>query len=109
MKWHPADSASFLRAGEFVNRVAQESRRLRVIPPPIKALWKEAAMRVGLSLEALCQGRRSARAVKARDRCIQRAVLEVGYRASEVTTFLRYQESNVNWVPEKGAESRERN
>jgi REP element-mobilizing transposase RayT len=101
-EWHPGDSAPFLGAEEFVKRVTKRkgpavSRRV----PPIEVLWKHAAKQAGLRPEALRHGGRSARLVAARDGFVRRAVLEGGYRATAVATFLGCHPSNISRALQK--------
>ncbi len=67
-------------------------------PPPWEVLWQEAAVRAELSPEALRQGGRGARVVEARDRFIRRVVLEAGYRAATVASFVGCHASNISCV-----------
>jgi REP element-mobilizing transposase RayT len=102
-EWHPGDSAPFLGAEEFVQRVAKRrkpssSRRV----PPVDVLWRQAATRAGLDREALRHGGRSGRLVAVRDGFIRRAVLECGYRAATVARFLGCHPSNISRALRKG-------
>ncbi|MFQ5802393.1 MAG: hypothetical protein ACE5JQ_05795, partial [Candidatus Methylomirabilales bacterium] len=102
-EWHPGDSTPFLGAEEFVRRVTKRrgsSRSRR--GPPIEGLWKAAAKQAGLRPEALRHGGRSTRLVAARDGFIRRAILEGGYRATTVATFLGCHLSNINRALRKG-------
>jgi putative transposase len=105
-EWHPGDSAPFLGAEEFVKRVAKRrepSHSRRSVP--MEVLWKEAAKEARLSPEALHHGGRSTRLVEARDGFIRRAVLEGGYQAAAVASFLGCHPSNISRALQKGATS----
>jgi hypothetical protein len=88
-EWHPGDGAPFLGPGRFVKKIAQES-----IPPPssrritLKDLLKSAAAKSGLSAEILLRKGRLGRVVNARDRFVRDAVLQHGYLACQVASFL---------------------
>ena len=70
-------------------------------PPPLETLWKEAAVRAGLSPEALRHGGRSVRLVGARAGFIRQAVLAVGYRAVTVASVIGCHASNISRALQK--------
>jgi REP element-mobilizing transposase RayT len=93
-EWHPGDNAPFLGAEEFVKRVVKQ-KATSARPAALEVLWKEMAREGGLSPQALRRGGRSGRLVELRHLLIRRAVLEEGYRASEVAAFLGCHPSSV--------------
>jgi putative transposase len=101
-EWHPGDGAPFLGPGRFVKKIAQES-----IPPTssrritLKDLVKSAAAKSGLSTEILLRKGRLGRVVNARDRFVRDAVLQHGYLACQVASFLNCHPSNVSRALQK--------
>jgi hypothetical protein len=101
-EWHPGDGAPFLGPGRFVKKIAQES-----IPPPssrritLKDLLKSAAAKSGLSTEILLRKGRLGRVVNARDRFVRDAVLQHGYLACQVASFLNCHPSNISRALQK--------
>jgi REP element-mobilizing transposase RayT len=100
---HPGDASPFLGGEAFVRRLAKTrrrsaSRRIR----SLEVLLKELASRARLNADTLLRRGRSAPITQARDEFIRRAVLEEGYRATAVATFLGCQASNVSRALRKG-------
>lgn len=93
----PAWWVSFVKRVEKKDRKGLPSRRRAPIG---KALGRVAAQ-VELSAEVVQGGGRSARLVEVRDRFMWEAVLEEGYRASEVAAFLGCHASNVSRASQK--------
>ena len=91
-EWHPGDGAPFLGPGRFVKKIAQES-----VPPSssrritLKDLLKSAGTKFGLSAEVLFRKGRLGSVVNARDRFVRDAVLQHGYLACQVASFIKYQ------------------
>jgi putative transposase len=96
-EWHPGDGAPFLGPKRFVKKIARES-----VSPPVsrraslKDLLKSVAAKSGLSAEILLRKGRLGSVVNARDRFIRDAVLQQGYLASQVASFLDCHPSNVS-------------
>ncbi len=101
-EWHPGDKAPFLGSERFVKRLARErtqppaSRRL-----PLGNLLRTVASGRGLDPQTLKRKGRLAKMIEARDRYICHAVLDQGYLASEVATFLDCHPSNVSRALQK--------
>ena len=100
-EWHPSDTTPFLGPEKFVKRVAKRQESSLVCRPRLETLWQEAAEQAGLSPAALRHGGRSARVVKGRDGFIRRAVLEAGYRAVTVASFVGCHASNISRALQK--------
>jgi len=101
-EWHPGDGAPFLGPERFVKKIAKES----VAPPSsrratLKDLLRSVAAKSGLSPEILLRKGRLARVVNARDQFMRDAVLQQGYLASQVATFLACHPSNVSRALQK--------
>lgn len=107
-EWHPSDTTPFLGPEKFVKRVAKRQESSLVRRPRLETLWQEAAEQAGLSPAALRHGGRSARVVKGRDGFIRRAVLEAGYRAVTVASFVGCHASNISRALQKDGSARER-
>jgi len=105
-KWHPGDHAPFLGSDRFVRKIAREkappaaSRRVS-----LGELLRKIAVKAALEPEALRRKGRAARLVDARDRFICQAIVDQGYRASEVATFLHCHPSNTTRALQKGSVS----
>ena len=90
-EWHPGDGAPFLGPERFVKKIAKEP-----VPPSssrratLRDLLKSVAAKSGLSAEILLHKSRLGSVVNARDRFIREAVLQQGYLASQVASFLNY-------------------
>ena len=96
-EWHPGDQAPFLGSERFIKKIAKEKP-----PPPVsrrtslKELLKRVAAKFGFEPEAICRKGRTAKMVETRDRFIREAVLEQGYLASELASFLGCHPSNIS-------------
>jgi REP-associated tyrosine transposase len=101
-EWHPGDGAPFLGPERFVKKIAKEpappssSRRIT-----LRALLKSVAAKSGLATEILLRKGRLGSVVKARDRFICEAVLQQGYLASQVASFLNCHPSNISRALQK--------
>ena len=101
-EWHPRDGAPFLGSERFVKKIAKEP-----VPPSssrratLRDLLKSVAAKSGLSAEILLRKDRLGSVVNARDRFIQEAVLQQGYLASQVASFLNYHPSNISRALQK--------
>ena len=101
-EWHPGDGAPFLGPERFVKKIAKES----VAPhssrrATLRDLLKGVAAKSGLSADILLRKGRLGSVVNARDRFIRDAVLQQGYLASQVATFLDCHPSNVSRALQK--------
>ena len=101
-EWHPRDGAPFLGSEQFVKKIAKKT-----IPPPIsrrsslKDLLKSVAAKAGLPAETLLRKARLGSVVNARDRFVRDAVLQHGYLACQVASFLNCHPSNVSRALQK--------
>lgn len=103
-EWHPGEHAPFLGGEQFVKKVAK-AEKMETLARPVKmeVLLKTVAKGSGLELRALRGQGRTKRIGEVRRRFIEAAVLEQGYRASEVAAFLGCHASNVSRALQKGA------
>ena len=105
-EWHPGDHAPFLGPERFIKKIAREKA-----PPPasrrvsLGELLGKIAVKNGVEPQALRRKGRAARLVEARDRFICQAVMEQGYRASEVAAFLHCHPSNTSRALQKTSPS----
>jgi putative transposase len=101
-EWHPGDGAPFLGPERFVKKIAKEP-----VPPSssrratLRDLLKSVAAKSGLSAEILLRKGRLGSVVSARDRFIREAVLQQGYLASQVASFLNSHPSNISRALQK--------
>ena len=100
---HPGDHAPFLGPVRWIKRVEKKDRKGLSArrQEPIGSVLGRVAAELGLSAEVVRGGGRSARLVEVRDRFMWEAVLEEGYRASEVAAFLGCHASNVSRALQK--------
>jgi len=103
-EWHPGDGAPFLGPERFVKKIAKEE----AVPPPtssrratLRDLLKSVAAKSRLSAEILLRKGRLGSVVNARDRFIRDAVLQQGYLASQVASFLNCHPSNISRALQK--------
>lgn len=98
-EWNPGESTPVLGTEEFVRKVVGK-RKSEVSHRPVSKedLLNEVAKESGLALGALKTRGRSAALVKARRRFIQRAILEQGYKASDVAGFLGFDAFTISRV-----------
>jgi hypothetical protein len=68
---------------------------------PLRELLRKLAVKAEVEPEALRRKGRAAKLVEARDRFICQAVIEQGYRASEVAAFLHCHPSNTSRALQK--------
>jgi REP element-mobilizing transposase RayT len=104
-EWHPGDHAPFLGSEWFVRKLVKEKT-----PPPSRrmslgTLLQTVASAARLDPQSLKRKGRTGEMVEARDRFICQAVLEEGYLASELATFLCCHPSNVSRALQKGLAS----
>ena len=105
-EWHPGDHAPFLGSERFVRKMVKE----KTAPPASRRvslgnLLQRVASGARLDPRRLKRKGRTAKMVEARDRFICRAVLEQGYLASELASFLGCHPSNVSRALQKGLAS----
>ncbi len=104
-EWHPGDHAPFLGSERFVRKMIKEKT------PPVSRrvslgnLLQKVASGARLDPQSLKRKGRTAKMVEARDRFICQAVLEEGYLASELASFLGCHPSNVSRALQKGLAS----
>jgi REP element-mobilizing transposase RayT len=105
-EWHPGDRAPFLGSQRFVRKLVKEK-----MPPAVSRrvslgkLLEKVASGLGLDPQSLKRKGRMAKMVEARDFFICTAVLEEGYLASELASFLGCHPSNVSRALQKGLAS----
>ena len=105
-EWHPGDHAPFLGSEKFLKRIAHEKT-----PPPtarcirLEELLRKQAARAGFEPQTLRRKGRTAKIVETRDSFIRQAVLEQGYLASELASFLSCHPSNVSRALQKNQRS----
>jgi hypothetical protein len=101
-EWHPGDHAPFLGREEFVKRVAAPKRPNGAIrPAKLEVLLKAKAKEAGLEPQAVARRGKSRTIGEVRRGFIKAAVLEQGYQASEVASFLGCHASNVSRALQK--------
>lgn len=104
-EWHPGDNAPFLGTETFVATVTQDQDKDRLHssrPRPLKVLLEKIASKAKIKGEVLRRAGRSAKLVELRDQFIRSAVMNEGYRASEVAAFLGCHPSNISRALQKG-------
>ena len=105
-EWHPGEHAPFLGSERFVRKMVKEKT-----PSPVSRrvslgkLLQKVASGAQLDPQSLKRKGRTAKMVEARDRFICQAVLEEGYLASELASFLGCHPSNVSRALQKGLAS----
>jgi len=105
-EWHPGDHAPFLGSERFVRKMVKEKPA-----PPVSRrvslgnLLQKVASGARLDPQSLKRKGRTATMVEARDRFICQAVLEEGYLASELASFLGCHPANVSRALQKGMAS----
>ena len=105
-EWHPGEHAPFLGSERFVRKMVKEKT-----PSPVSRrvslgnLLQKVASGAQLDPQSLKRKGRTAKMVEARDRFICQAVLEEGYLASELASFLGCHSSNVSRALQKGLAS----
>lgn len=105
-EWHPGDNAPFLGTERFVKKATKDKNKGRpdsARPTPLKILLERVANRARLGGEVLRRGGRSAKLVELRDQFITRAVMNEGYRASQVAAFLGCHPSNISRALQKAS------
>ncbi len=98
-EWHPGESAPFLGVEELVKGRVEERKGGALLwrnSVAMEVVWEQTVKRAGIEPKVLRRGGRSARLVQVRRRFMQRAVLEEGYRGSEVAAFLGCHASSVS-------------
>ena len=105
-EWHPGDHAPFLGSERFVRKMVKE----KTAPPASRRvslgnLLQKVASGARLDPRSLKRKGRTAKIVEARDRFICQGVLEEGYLASELASFLGCHPSNVSRALQKGLAS----
>ena len=101
-EWHPGDGAPFLGPERFVKKIAKESVAPRSARgATLREILKGAAAKSGLSAEILLRKGRLGSVVNARDRFVRDAVLQHGYLACQVASFLNCHPSNVSRALQK--------
>ena len=97
----PERQRSLFGAAQCVQRRVKRTEPSLGRQPPLETLWKEAAVRAGLSFEALRHGGRSVRGGEVRAGFIRQAVLAVGYRAATVASFAGCPASSISRTLQK--------
>jgi hypothetical protein len=101
-EWHPGDHASFLGKEAFLKKVAAPKRQHGATRPvKLEVLLKAKAREAGLEPQALARRGKSRPIGEVRRGFIETAVLEQGYQASEVASFLGCHASNVSRALQK--------
>ncbi len=101
-EWHPGDHAPFLGKEEFVKKVAVPKRQHGATrPAKLEVLLKAKAREAGLEPQAVARRRKSRTIGEVRRSFIKAAVLEQGYQASEVASFLGCHAANVSRALQK--------
>jgi putative transposase len=104
-EWHPGEHAPFLGATGFVKKLTKPRKEAPRQPLALEVLISQVAKKSGVDPAAV-RGRGRTRLIgEVRRRFIETAVLEQGYRASEVAVFLGYHASNVSRALQRGANS----
>ncbi len=101
-EWHPGDHAPFLGKQEFVKKVAAPKKEKGATRPlKLEVLLKAKAREAGLEPQAVARRGKSRTIGEVRRGFIEAAVLEQGYQASEVASFLGCHASNVSRALQK--------
>ena len=100
-EWHPGDHAPFLGKEEFVKKVAAPKRQNGATRPAKPEVLQAKAREAGLEPQALTRRGKSRVIGEVRRGFIEAAVLEQGYQASEVASFLGCHASNVSRALQK--------
>jgi hypothetical protein len=102
-EWHPGDHAPFLGREEFVKKVAAPKKENGATRPlKLDVLLKARAKEAGLEPQAVTRWGKSRLIGEVRRGFIEAAVLEQGYQASEVASFLGCHASNVSRACKSG-------
>ncbi len=101
-EWHPGDHAPFLGKEEFVKKVASAKKENGATRPlKLEVLLKAKARETRLGPQAVTRRGKSRTIGEVRRGFIEAAVLEQGYQASEVASFLGCHASKVSRALQK--------